>query len=59
MSDTDTAYAQLARDLADTLMTFARERHDDQKKAIAVLHTELCEMRRIERLEPPHEDPPG
>jgi hypothetical protein len=46
----DIAYAQLARLLADALRTFARERHDDSKKEIARLQTQLCETRRMELL---------
>jgi hypothetical protein len=61
MTADDIVYAQLARDLADTLRLFARERRDDLKKEIARLQTELCATRRLELAEPqeqPDENPP-
>jgi hypothetical protein len=61
MTADDIVYAQLARDLADTLRMFARERRDDLKKEIARLQTELCATRRLELAEPleqPNENPP-
>jgi hypothetical protein len=57
MTADDIVYAQLARDLADTLRMFARERRDDLKKEIARLQTELCATRRLE-LEQPDENSP-
>ncbi len=49
---TDEQYASLARDLADTLMLWARNRHTDDQKQIGALQTELCKLRRQEiRLE--------
>jgi hypothetical protein len=44
----DDQFAMTARTLADVLIRFARDRHDDDKKAIAVLQTELCRLRRDE-----------
>jgi len=46
MNDSD--YAVLARDLADALMAYARDRRDDDKKRVAQLQTELCMFRRAE-----------
>ena len=43
-------YAPTARNLANTLMAFARDRREDDKKLIAQLHTELCKLRREELL---------
>jgi hypothetical protein len=56
----EAVYLQLARDLADTLRAFARERRDDLKKEIARLQTELCRLRREELFdqEQPNENPP-
>jgi hypothetical protein len=48
MTADDIVYARLARDLADTLRAYARERRDDLKKEIARLQTELCATRRLE-----------
>jgi hypothetical protein len=52
----DENYARLARELADMLMHWARDRHSDDKKEIARLQSELCQLRREElRSEPePH-----
>ena len=47
----DKGYASLARELADTLMIYARGRRDDDKKHIAQLQTMLCKMRRDEVLQ--------
>jgi hypothetical protein len=60
MTADDIVYAQLARDLADTLRLFARERRDDLRKEIARLQTELCATRGLELAdqERPNEDPP-
>jgi hypothetical protein len=60
MTADETVYIQLARDLADTLRSFARERRDDLKKEIARLQTELCTTRRLELAdqEQPDENPP-
>ena len=44
----DEQYASLARDLADILMVYARERRDDDKKHVAQLQTSLCKLRRAE-----------
>lgn len=41
-------YASLARDLADVLMVYARERRDEDKKNIARLQSDLCRLRRQE-----------
>ena len=41
-------YAAIARGLADSLMIYARERRDEDKKNIAILQTELCAFRRAE-----------
>jgi hypothetical protein len=57
LSTADLAMAALARQLADALAAFARSRRDDDKKSIALLHTELCALRRAEQIEP--ETPPG
>jgi hypothetical protein len=42
----------VALELADALMRFARERRDDDRKAIAALHTELCAAVREARKKP-------
>jgi hypothetical protein len=55
----DAVYAQLARDLADALRAFARERRDELKKEIARLQTELCTLRREELREPPADESPS
>lgn len=44
--------AAIARNLADALAHFARERRSEDQKEIARLHTELCNARRAE-LKPP------
>lgn len=44
----DDRYAALARDLADALILFARDRRDDDKKQIAALQHRLCQLRREE-----------
>jgi hypothetical protein len=44
----DESFAMTARTLADVLMRYARDRYDDDKKAIAQLQTELCRLRREE-----------
>jgi hypothetical protein len=45
----DEKMAGLARELAHTLHTYARERRDDDKKRIAQLHTDLCAAYRAEQ----------
>jgi hypothetical protein len=40
--------AEIARQLADALMKFARSRDDNDKKHVAQLQTELCAARRAE-----------
>jgi hypothetical protein len=44
----DARLAALARKLGVTLIRFAYDRRDDDRKQIAVLHTELCAMVRTE-----------
>jgi hypothetical protein len=44
----DDQFAMTARTLADTLMRWARDRHDDDKKGVAQLQRELCRLRRAE-----------
>jgi len=44
----DSYFAGIARELAQALIRFARERRDDDKKAIAALHTSLCAAYREE-----------
>lgn len=39
---TDAWIATVARKLAEALNRVARERSDDAKKQVALLHTELC-----------------
>ena len=48
MTDVEQRYAALARDLADVLMLWARNRHTDDQKEIGRLQSELCRLRRIE-----------
>jgi len=48
----DARMAGLARELADALSRYARERRSDDQKEVARLQTELCAARRIE-LDPP------
>lgn len=48
----DAVMAGIARDLADVLARYARERRSEDQKEIARLHTELCNARRAE-LKPP------
>lgn len=38
-------YNMIARTLADTLIAYARDRRPEDKKQIAQLQTELCELR--------------
>jgi hypothetical protein len=59
---TDDKYASLARELADCLMKFARDRSSDDRKQIGAIQTELCKLRRSEIAEqdtPPDEKSPG
>jgi hypothetical protein len=44
----DDVMARLARDLADALRRYARERRSDDRQQIARLQTELCATRRQE-----------
>jgi hypothetical protein len=54
----DTAMAKIARDLADALMRFARDRHVDDKKDIATLQTVLCHQRKKELAAAPEPEEP-
>ena len=47
----DLKMAELARILARHLIAFARDRRDEDRKAIASLHTELCKAFREEEKE--------
>jgi hypothetical protein len=49
MSDAD--IARIGRELAHALMKFARERHDDDRKAVAYHQTHLCAAVRAEAVE--------
>ena len=42
------AMARVARDLADALREYARERRPEQKLVVAELQTQLCATRRAE-----------
>jgi hypothetical protein len=64
----DREIARVGRVLAAELDRFAHDRDPQQRKAIAVLQTELCALVRMERaeaaaakqleqLEPPHDQP--
>lgn len=44
----DQRIAAIGRRLAEALARFGRERGDAEKKAVALLHTELCEAVRQE-----------
>jgi hypothetical protein len=44
----ETAMARCARDLADALRDYARERRDDDRKRVADLQMQLCATRRVE-----------
>jgi hypothetical protein len=50
MSDAaaDDAMARVARDLADALRDYARERRDEHRLRVAELQTQLCATRRAE-----------
>ena len=48
MSDADHRMAALARNLADALARYARERHPDDQREVARIHTEICAERRKE-----------
>ena len=50
-------YIAFGRDLADTLMRYARERRDEDKKFIAALHHDLCVLRRAEIVASTSTDP--
>ncbi|MBO0715753.1 MAG: hypothetical protein J2P55_00250 [Rhizobiales bacterium] len=61
---TDASYAGIGRDLADTLMRWARDRRTDDQKQVGALQHQLCQMRRAELSEPddkksPDEPTPG
>ena len=45
------AMARVARDLADALRAYARERRPEQKLVVAELQTQLCATRRLELAE--------
>jgi len=49
--DDDSAMARVARDLADALRDYARERRPEQKLVVAELQTQLCATRRYELAE--------
>jgi hypothetical protein len=40
--------ANVARDLADALQHYARERHAEDRTRVAELQTQLCATRRVE-----------
>jgi hypothetical protein len=44
----DASMAAIARNLSEALRAFARERREDDRKQIAVLHAELCAEHRNE-----------
>jgi hypothetical protein len=44
----DETLANVARNLAKALITYARDRRDDDRKTIAALQTELCAEYRTE-----------
>lgn len=48
IKELDGTYAGMAREMADALMRFARERRDEDKKQIAWMQYELCALRRKE-----------
>lgn len=52
--------ATIARDLAKALILFARDRHEDERKAISILQHMLCvEFRKeLVELEQASENPP-
>lgn len=52
-------YTSVARNLADTLIRFARDRRDEDRKEIGRLHYELCQLRRRDLEPPPEEQPPA
>lgn len=45
------AMVRVARDLADALRDYARERRPEDKMRVAHLQTELCAVRRAELVE--------
>jgi hypothetical protein len=55
MTKSTDAMLAIARDLADALINFARDRRPDDQKEIARLHTELCKARWTE-LQPSQEE---
>ena len=48
------AMARVARDLADALRAYARDRRPEQKLVVAELQTQLCATRRAELAENAH-----
>ena len=50
-TDMNTAMARVARDLADALRDYARDRRPEQKLVVAELQTQLCATRRLELAE--------
>lgn len=48
MSPLEKKYIQAARSLATHLQAYARDRREDDKKAIPILHSELCRIKREE-----------
>lgn len=49
MTDFEKRFAQAARSLAAHLIRYARERRDEEKKAIASSHIELARLYREEQ----------
>jgi hypothetical protein len=50
-------YAAIGRNLADTLMVWARDRRTEDQKQAGALQHDLCQIRRAELAEPPPEPP--
>lgn len=48
MTPIEKRYIQEARSLAEHLMAWAKERRDEDKKAIAVCNANLCRIKRDE-----------
>ena len=55
---TDKQVATVGRRLAKALTKFAKERGDAEKKEVAAISTELCEVCRTETEEPPSDSTP-
>ena len=49
MKEDDHGMAELARILARHLQAFARDRREDDRKAIREVHTEICKLYREEQ----------